>query len=420
MRPGAYDASKPVAPAPMSYGQFYEKTPYTRREHMHRVPIVMSGFMKYSGHSKDFLRGRFIGFEGVGLRDILRLWDKQKAQIGMDERFILVTNLNENWGFLSSSFPGRTSAWGRVDFEKFPALQSFLDDPRLLLLAIGQHSNISHPKVLMLPRGLPDTGGFSNHAARMMYDTMRLTLEKNVTKTKLLFTVSSSFGNRKTIVQCVKNNLPPALFDASGGTGVALLSRKEYLLRAAGSRFALAPPGLGYDTFRLWELQTLGTIPIIEKKVGFDRTLYQMPALLVEDFAMVTTETLREAYIEAMYRADEFRYNRLKQSYWSDLLYRVSVEGTLDTLLTNHPMAAEDADLVRPLHVYHCEGWDVDLVDPEKPGQQGPAAPPAIRCGPGTKRPPRRICGINELLQRDKDKKNKGGGGDSNPFPTRK
>jgi hypothetical protein len=48
----------------------------------------------------------------------------------------------------------------------------------------------------------------------------------------------------------------------------------------------------------------------------------------------------------------------------------------------------------------------VDLVDPEKPGQQGPAAPPAIRCGPGTKRPPRRICGINELLQRDKDKKN--------------
>jgi hypothetical protein len=219
MRPGAYDASKPVAPAPMSYGQFYEKTPYTRREHMHRVPIVMSGFMKYSGHSKDFLRGRFIGFEGVGLRDILRLWDKQKAQIGMDERFILVTNLNENWGFLSSSFPGRTSAWGRVDFEKFPALQSFLDDPRLLLLAIGQHSNISHPKVLMLPRGLPDTGGFSNHAARMMYDTMRLTWEKNVTKTKLLFTVSSSFGNRKTIVQCVKNNLPPALFDASGGTG---------------------------------------------------------------------------------------------------------------------------------------------------------------------------------------------------------
>ena len=166
MKPGSYDASKGAAPAPNSYGQFYGKVQYTKYEHMHRTPILMSGFMRYSGYSKDFLRGRFLGFEGVGLKDILRLWDKQKASIPMDERFMLVTNLNENWGFLSSSFPGRTSAWGRVDFEKYPALKSFLDDPRLLLLAIGQHSNISHPKVLMLPRGLPDTAGFSNHAGR--------------------------------------------------------------------------------------------------------------------------------------------------------------------------------------------------------------------------------------------------------------
>ena len=164
MKPGSYDASKAAAPAPNSYGQFYGKVQYTKYEHMHRTPILMSGFMRYSGYSKDFLRGRFLGFEGVGLKDILRLWDKQKDSISMDERFMLVTNLNENWGFLSSSFPGRTSAWGRVDFEKYPALKSFLDDPRLLLLAIGQHSNISHPKVLMLPRGLPDTAGFSNHA----------------------------------------------------------------------------------------------------------------------------------------------------------------------------------------------------------------------------------------------------------------
>ena len=68
---------------------------------------------------------------------------------------------------------------------------------------------------------------------------------------------------------------------------------------------------------------TLGTIPIIEKSVGFDRTLYHLPALLVEDFAMVTTELLREAYIEAIYQADLFQYNRLKQSYWSNLLYQI-------------------------------------------------------------------------------------------------
>ena len=92
------------------------------------------------------------------------------------------------------------------------------------------------------------------------------------------------------------------------------LKRKDYLLRSAASRFALAPPGLGYDTFRLWEMMTLGTIPIIEKSIGFDRMVYRMPCLTVEDFAVITPEMLRDAYVEAIYRAEEFEYNRLTQT----------------------------------------------------------------------------------------------------------
>jgi hypothetical protein len=307
-------AKKALSASPMSYGQFYEKAPFTKQEHLGRVPILMSGFMKYSGYNKDFLRGQFQGFEGIGLKEILKFWDDQKRFIPETERFILITALNENWGFLSTSFPGRTKSWGRVDYDKYPSLKGFLDDPRLLMLVIGQHTNISHPKLLLLPRGLPDSAGFTNHAGRMLYDTMRLIMSQNVTKNRLVFTVSSSFGFRKQIVQCVKDNVPDDLFDASGGTGVALLSRKEYLLRASASRFSLAPPGLGYDTFRLWELLTMGVIPIIERGVGFDRTLHQLPALLVEDYALTTKELLREAYIEAVYRASEFKFERLKQS----------------------------------------------------------------------------------------------------------
>ena len=58
----------------------------------------------------------------------------------------------------------------------------------------------------------------------------------------------------------------------------------------------------------------LGTIPVLEKSVGFDRMLYRLPALLVEDFAMITTELLRDAYIEAAYQEDNFEYHRLSQS----------------------------------------------------------------------------------------------------------
>lgn len=61
-------------------------------------------------------------------------------------------------------------------------------------------------------------------------------------------------------------------------------------------------------------MMNLGTIPVIEKSVGFDRMVYRLPALLVEDFALITTEMLRDAYIEAVYQAENFEYHRLTQT----------------------------------------------------------------------------------------------------------
>ena len=62
---------------------------------------------------------------------------------------------------------------------------------------------------------------------------------------------------------------------------------------------------------------------MIERGVGLDRSLYRLPALLVDDFAFVTPELIRQAYVEAVYRAEEWDYTRLTQSYWERLLYRV-------------------------------------------------------------------------------------------------
>jgi hypothetical protein len=95
---------------------------------------------------------------------------------------------------------------------------------------------------------------------------------------------------------------------------------------------------LGYDTFRMWELLTLGSIVVIERGIGFDRTLWRLPALLVDDFDDVTPELLHSAYVEALYRADDFEFNRLKQSFWWDVIYNVSVSMSIDPLLHFFPM----------------------------------------------------------------------------------
>ena len=43
-----------------------------------------------------------------------------------------------------------------------------------------------------------------------------------------------------------------------------------------------------YDCFRIWESLLAGSMPVIERSTGLDRTLYKLPALQVDDFADLT------------------------------------------------------------------------------------------------------------------------------------
>lgn len=104
--------------------------------------------------------------------------------------------------------------------------------------------------------------------------------------------------------------------------------------------------------------------------------------LLVDDFAEVTPQLLRSAYVEALYRAQggEFEFQRLRQSYWYSFLMNVSSTASVQTILGAFPMAAEDPTFTRPAQAYHCatgEGGQEDGVQ---------------RCGPGTKRTPANYC----------------------------
>ena len=83
------------------------------------------------------------------------------------------------------------------------------------------------------------------------------------------------------------------------------VSLKEFYIVTSRSYAVLAMPGLGYDTYRLWEALALGSMPVLEKGTGLDRTLYRLPALLVDDFADLTPHIVRQAYLEALYRVDD-------------------------------------------------------------------------------------------------------------------
>lgn len=113
----------------------------------------------------------------------------------------------------------------------------------------------------------------------------------------------------------------------------------------------------------------------MEKGTGLDRSLYKLPALLLDDFADATPEIIRQAYVEALYRIDEWDYTRITERHWQRIIYMASRTGNIDYMLKLHPMEAEDPTFTRPLIPFDCE----------KIGG----------CGAGTKRVPKRSCAID-------------------------
>eukprot|EP00607_Mallomonas_marina_P008592 CAMPEP_0182420932 /NCGR_PEP_ID=MMETSP1167-20130531/6044_1 /TAXON_ID=2988 /ORGANISM="Mallomonas Sp, Strain CCMP3275" /LENGTH=241 /DNA_ID=CAMNT_0024597523 /DNA_START=874 /DNA_END=1599 /DNA_ORIENTATION=- len=241
------------------------------------------------------------------------------------------------------------------------------------MLVINQHNNISHEKVLMLPRGLPLTW---DRTKQIAWQSIHYNI-KHTVKQKLLFAAASSWGPRPQILRCVSDKFSISDFEGHSSSPLAhsadkRLDRRIYYKKLAAARFGLCLPGLGYDTFRLWELLTMGGIAVIERGVGFDRSLWKLPALLVDDFAYVTPQLLRTAYVEAMYHADDFEFERLTMSFWWNVIFNVSMTGHIGPMLDKFPMRAEDTTFTRPRKPYECGRTNT--------------------CGTGTKRTPAKTC----------------------------
>ncbi len=100
--------------------------------------------------------------------------------------------------------------------------------------------------------------------------------------------------------------------------------------------------------------------------------MYRLPALFVEDFYDITPDLLRQAYVEALYRADDFEFERLRQSFWYGVISNVSATMSVQTILDKFPMGAEEENFARPREPYECGKTNT--------------------CGKGTKRTPKMSC----------------------------
>ena len=259
--------SNSSSPSPMGVPVDY---PYLRL--VHRAPVVQIGYITTKPGNVYFLgslennRPNF-----YGIQRFLKYWDSVRDDI--DIPFIAFQAWDINIGALSSGFPMRTKEWGPYYQEKL--LRSFLDHNKTVMLLVNQHSNITHPKIITIPLGIP-TADFDGNSHRRFWDHMRL--YSRWRKTHLGFTASSDWKYRSGIMNCIsrkfsKEDLFDTVIFTSGKKMAGRMTGDTYHKRLAMARFTVALPGLGYDTFRLWEALTFGTIPIVEKGVGLDKVV---------------------------------------------------------------------------------------------------------------------------------------------------
>lgn len=230
-----------------------------------------------------------------------------------------------------------------------------------MALFVNQHHNCSHPKILAFPLGINDP--------KEIWSTVHKAVRSSLKKDQLIFTAGSNYAFRPKIRNCIANNM---------GSDMVIngrISSEAFRLKIVSSMAVLCMPGLGYDTYRLWETLGSGSLPVLERGFGMDRTFYKLPVLLLDDFADLTGPLLRQAYLEALYHADDWEYERMTTQYWQQLIFEVSETGSLEPLLSRHPMSGEDVNFTRPLVPYDCDAMG--------------------GCGPGTKRTPKKYCAVD-------------------------
>lgn len=221
-------------------------------------------------------------------------------------RHVLLTPLNENWGAFSGTVPDRTIDWGHWEESLELAectrdeVQRYLDDPAVQAVVATHHTAVSHRKILSFPIGISIA---PEQLRPWIFGDRR-------GKTELLLLNNSGWGHRSAINARVISNF--------SGTVANTYSENEhdYLAAIARARFVLCPSGFGWDTYRLWETLTLGSIPVVEYSEGWHRVLDDLPVLFVASFDEVTPSLLARAYPAILANVGRFDFAKLTTPWW--------------------------------------------------------------------------------------------------------
>ena len=96
-------------------------------------------------------------------------------------------------------------------------------------------------------------------------------------------------------------------------------SHQEYMKQLADHRYVLCPPGVGLDSYRVWETLFVGSIPVMEKDYWNSWMQDLFPVILVDDFYdIVDINYLDFLVVEAKIDFGTFNFdsNKISEDFW--------------------------------------------------------------------------------------------------------
>lgn len=305
---------------------FHEQSRVRLRALLHNE----SALMHWAAHDFYNFKRQF-DFDIVNETNALKIWNDTSRIFVHDDNFcsatlhfkaagsvkrhILFAHFNENWGGLSTQIANRSVQWGHLEDHwrnqgctKNDVL-AYLNHENTITAITTQFQAFDHPKVHSIPLGV-------THPDQLLEGIHR---NSTVNKTQLLMINSNAESPWRYHINDILEKFNGTVQNTYGYKDINLFH--DEIQR---SKFVYCPGGMGWDTYRMWEVLSLGGFPIIERynrTDGWHRTFDGLPVLWVEHYYDLTTELLEKEYLRlAKAHPDSYNYEKLTTKWWIDFV----------------------------------------------------------------------------------------------------
>lgn len=171
--------------------------------------------------------------------------------------------------------------------------------------------NVSHPRIRHIPFGVnTDTENVFEISLPNKDSAYEWDITEKADKVYLNF--SEHTFERKILNMKFAGYDWATVVTKEDANGPNTYGHRAYLNQLASHKYVFCPPGVGFDSYRVWETLFAGSIPVLKKDYWNEWMKDLLPVILVDDFYDITDV----AFLEELVTTVDFDPHLISEEYW--------------------------------------------------------------------------------------------------------